>query len=187
MSRPVSVYLNTDYKYDPYPEKEGVFTSYIDLAEPTSGKRYPVVECAAGGKGKMVDFRSAKPLYKKNEKGVQVFTGTEKDISVYEFDVPSDGIYYIVFRGLVPKHSKPLTNSFFLSLNNAPFVEQYLTLSFGADVSWVWPKLPQSLNIYECKALKLKKGKNILKIAPRRDIYLDAACLTNDVRIFVTR
>ena len=184
LSRPVSVYMDTDYKYDPYPRVKGVYTDYIDLTKVTRGKQYPVISHPAGGKGKMVDFTSTKPLFKPKS---SVYEGTEEDFSVYEFEVPSDGTYYIVLRGCVPENDTPLVNSCFLSLDGHPVVDQNLTLSFGKHIGWVWPKLPQSGKVWENKALQLKKGKHVLKIAPRKHILLDAACVTDDPRIFVTR
>ena len=184
LSRPVSVYLNTDYRHDPYPRVKGVYTNYIDFAKVNGGKQYPVIDHPAGGRGKMVDFRSSKPLFKPRS---SVYIGSEEDFSVYEFEVPRDGTYYIVFRGCVPENDEKLTNSLFLSLDGHPVVEQFLTYSFGKPVSWVWPKLPQTGSVWENKALQLKKGKHVLKIAPRKSVLLDAACVTDDPRIFVTR
>ncbi len=183
LSRPVSVYMNTDYKYPVYPRAEGVYTDYIDLTKVTRGKQYPVIDHPEGAKGKVLDFNSPKPLFKPKS---SVYHGTEEDFAVYEFEIPKDGIYYLLLRGFVPENEMKLANTCFLSLDGHKVVEQFLTYSFGKTPSWVWPQLPQARRVYESKALDLKKGKHVLKIAPRKAIYLDSACVTDDPRIFVT-
>ena len=184
LSRPVSVYMDTDYQYATYPQKQGVYTNYIDLTTVTSGKQYPVIAHPLGGNGKMLDFKSDKPLDIIKKHG---YVPEENDFSVYEFEVPSDGIYFLVLRGCVPKKEMPLLNSIFLSLDGHPVAKVFLSLSFSQNISWVWPRLPQARSVIESKALILKKGKHTLKIAPYKSIYLDAACVTDDPRIFVTR
>ena len=183
-SRPVSVYMDTDYQYAPYPQKQGVYTNYIDLTTVTVGKQYQVIDHPLGGNGKMLDFKSDKPLATIKKQG---YIPEEKDFSVYEFEVPADGIYFLVLRGCVPEKEMPLLNSCYLSLDGHPVANVFLTLSFSQKISWVWPRLPQARPIIESKALTLKKGKHTLKIAPHKSIYLDAACVTDDPRIFVNR
>ena len=76
----------------------------------------------------------------------------------------------------------------FMALDDAPLTLQNLTLTFSDRMSWVWPQLPEAnKKIHECKALKLKKGRHVLKIAPRKPLYFDSFCITTDPRIFEDR
>ena len=122
-----------------------------------------------------------------NEDILQKYIPEEKDYSIYEFEVPADGVYFLVLRGCVQEKEMPLLNTCFLSLDGYQVRRLFLTLTFSHNISWVWPRLPQARQIIESKALSLKKGKHTLKIAPHKAIYLDAACVTDDPRIFVTR
>ena len=182
LSRPVSVYLDTDFKATPYPEKEGVSNIYVDLTKPVRGKQYPVVSHVDGGKGKVLKFNTdSYPVAEKN------FVGTDADIAEYEFEIPEDGKYFMMLRGCA-QTSFPLTDSCFMSFDGAPMAQQHLTLTFSTRMSWVFLKLPQSpTNIGECKLLNLKKGKHVLRIAPRKPLYLDSLCITTDPRIFEDR
>ena len=79
-------------------------------------------------------------------------------------------------------------NSCFMALDNAPMFHQHLTLTFSERMSWVWPKLPEAnTKIHECKALYFKKGTHKLRIAPRKNLFLDSLCITTDPRIFEDR
>lgn len=184
LSRPVSVYMDTDYKVEPYPTKDGVSTIYVDLTNPTRGKKYRVIEHPAGGHGKVLDFKSS--CYKISSKK---FTGAKNDLAEYEFDIPKTGEYMIMLRGMNQDNSQ-MTSSCFMSLDGAPVSHQALTPLFSPEnrMSWVFIKLPQSLRkAPDCKVVKLKKGKHILRIAPRKPIYLDHLCITTDPRIFEDR
>jgi len=183
LSRPVSVYMDTDYKYSPYPKAQSVYTNYIDLTKVSGGRQYQVIDHPLGGNGKMLDFKSDKPLDIIKKAG---YTPEKKDFSVYEFEVPADGVYFLVLRGCVPEKEMPLLNRCFLSLDGHPVTNLFLTLSFSQNISWVWPRLPQARPVAESKALILKKGRHTLEIAPYKAIYLDAACVTDDPRIFTT-
>ena len=176
--------MDTDYKVEPYPTKDGVSTIYVDLTNPTRGKKYRVIEHPAGGHGKVLDFKSS--CYKISSKK---FTGAKNDLAEYEFDIPKTGEYMIMLRGMNQDNSQ-MTSSCFMSLDGAPVSPQALTPLFSPEnrMSWVFIKLPQSLRkAPDCKVVKLKKGKHILRIAPRKPIYLDHLCITTDPRIFEDR
>lgn len=182
LSRPVSLYLDTDFRAVPYPEKEGVANIYVDLTKPTGGKQYPVVDHAESGSGKALKFNTKN--YSIREKN---FVGNDGDIAEYEFEIPEDGKYFMMLRGCT-QPGEAITNSCFMSLDGSPMVQQNLTLTFSSRMSWVFLQLPQSpKKIHECKVLDLKKGKHVLKIAPRKPIYLDSLCITTDPRIFEDR
>ena len=182
LSRPVSVYLDTDFKAAAYPEKAGVKNIYVDLTKASRGKQYPVISHPDGGKGSVLKFDTAS--YSVSEKE---FTGTEKDIAEYDFEIPEDGIYYLMIRGR-SQDNQALMNSCFMALDDAPMFHQNLTLTFSERMSWVWPQLPQSnKKIHENKALYLKKGTHKLRMAPRRSLFLDSLCITTDPRIFEDR
>ena len=164
--------------------KEGVYTQYIDLTKPTRGKQYRVIKHSAGGQGKVLDFKSSS--YKTSSKK---FPGTESDLTEYEFDIPKTGEYMIMLRGMNQNNSQ-MTSSCFMSLDGAPVTHQTLTPLFSPEnrMSWVFIRLPQSLRkAPDCKVVKLKKGKHILRIAPRKPLYLDHLCITTDPRIFEDR
>ena len=182
LSRPVSVYLDTDFKAVAYPEKAGVKNIYVDLTKASRGKQYPVVSHPDGGRGKVLKFdTNSYPVAEKE------FTGSESDIAEYDFDIPKDGTYYIMLRGCA-QNDQALMNSCFMALDNAPMFHQHLTLTFSERMSWVWPKLPEAnTKIHECKALYLKKGKHKLRMAPRKALYFDSLCITTDPRIFEDR
>ena len=183
LSRPVSVYLDTDFKAEPYPGKAGVKNIYVDLTKPVArGKQYSVVPHADGGRGKVLKFTSESYAVEHKE-----FKGTDADIAEYEFEIPETGTYFLMLRGC-RQNSMPLMDSCFMALDDAPMTHQNLTLTFSERMSWVWPKLPQApTDIHECKKLTLKKGKHVLRIAPRRPLYLDSLCITTDPRIFEDR
>ena len=84
----------------------------------------------------------------------------------------------------------PLTDSCFMSLDDSQVVHQSLTLCFSPEnrISWVFIPAPTAPAVpYECKAVKLTRGKHVLRIAPRKPIYLDSLCITSDPRIFEER
>ncbi|MBQ7395759.1 MAG: hypothetical protein IJW08_04390 [Lentisphaeria bacterium] len=183
LSRPVSLYLDTDFKAVACPEKDGVKNIYVDFTTPTSGKQYAVIDHVDGAKGKALDFRT-----KSYSCRSKTFDGTDADIAEYEFEIPEDGQYFLMVRGCVAKDAPAITNSCFMSLDGAPLTEQYLTLTFSERMSWVFLKTPQSpTKVHECKVLNLKKGRHTLRVAPRKPIYLDSFCITTDPRIFEDR
>ena len=176
--------MDTDYKVDPYPAKDGVLTTYVDLTKPARGKQYRVIKHPAGGYGKVLDFRSSS--YKISAKK---FQGTKNDLAEYKFDIPETGEYMIMLRGMNQNDSQ-MIGSCFVSLDGAPVTHQNLTPLFSPEnrMSWVFIRLPQSLRkTQDCKVVKLKKGKHILRIAPRKPLYLDHLCITTDPRIFEDR
>lgn len=184
LSRPVSVYLDTDFKVKPYPVKEGVYTNYIDLTRPTGGKQYPVISDPDGGNGRLLDFKLSSGKIPPKR-----FTGTKADLAEYEFEVPETGMYMIMVRGK-NQNNIPLTDSCFMSLDDSQVVHQSLTLCFSPEnrISWVFIPAPTAPAVpYECKAVKLTKGRHVLRIAPRKPIYLDSLCITSDPRIFEER
>ena len=182
LSRPVSVYLDTDFKAPAYPEKDGVRNIYVDLTKAARGKQYPVISHPDGGKGKVLKFDTKSyPIAAKE------FPGTESDIAEYDFEIPKDGIYFLMLRGRA-QDNQALMNSCFMALDDAPMFHQNLTLTFSERMSWVWPQLPQAnKKIHENKALFLKKGTHKLRMAPRKSIFLDSLCITTDPRIFEDR
>ncbi|MBO5644039.1 MAG: right-handed parallel beta-helix repeat-containing protein [Lentisphaeria bacterium] len=182
LSRPVSVYLDTDYKAPAYPEKAGVKNIYIDFTKVSRGKQYAVVPHPDGGRGSVLKFSTSSYSMHPKE-----FKGTAEDIAEYDFDIPADGTYFLMIRGCRQgKH--PIMDACFMALDDAPLTLQSLTLTFSDRMSWVWPQLPEAnKKIHECKALKLKKGRHVLKIAPRKPLYFDSFCITTDPRIFEDR
>ena len=184
LSRPVSVYMDTDFKVKPYPVKEGVYTQYIDLTKPTGGKKYPVVNDPDGGNGKVISFKTKSyPILPK------VFGGTDADLAEYEFEIPKDGEYMIMIRGK-NQNNLPFGNGWFVSLDGSPVVYESMGNLFSPEnrMAWAFIKLPQSSKkVRECKVVKLTAGKHVLRVAPRKPVYLDSLCITTDPRIFEDR
>ena len=176
--------MKTDFKAAAYPEKAGVYTRYIDLTRPTGGKQYPVIDHPSGGNGKVLDFKTRSyPVSSKK------FTGSEEDLAEYEFEIPETGEYMIMLRGM-NQYTVPGGSGCFSSLDGSPVEFLPLTYHFSPEnrMSWVFLQLPQSMRkAHECKVVKLTRGKHVLRIAPRKPIYLDSLCITSDPRIFEER
>lgn len=82
-SRPVSVYVNTDYECPFKPDVGGAVAVYVDSARPVKGTVKTVAPAGANG-------RKAAVFGRDFNKNCEI---------AYEFNVPKDGRYFILMRG----------------------------------------------------------------------------------------
>ena len=83
-SRPVSVYVSTDFTCPFKPETGDAVAVYVDVFRPSAGSAPPAVDAPDAENGKCLLFADG---------------FGRKDQLVYEFDVPRDGYYFILARG----------------------------------------------------------------------------------------
>ncbi len=168
LSRPVSVYaenLNPDAAIRPLPA--GPDTVYIDAASPASGKRYATTPDPLADGGKAVRLEG--------EAG--------KNPAVYEFELEKDGDYFLLFRlrGEVPPEAH---DSLFCGVNADEPAETHL----NGKSFWSWSVgAPGKGQFQRLRVYALKKGKNIIRIAPRESLSLDLIAVTRDPGAFETR
>lgn len=93
----------------------------------------------------------------------------------YTIEVPADGVYYMATR-LSADAPSGTHNSFFLSLNEDPFVE----VQFRCVAGWNWAGISRIQEVRKkpwYEPMHLKQGKLTLRLSPREACLIDAIAL----------
>lgn len=180
LSRPVALYAKGKKRdIAELVRKHNVFFKEIDLEKPSRGKQYPIIKDADASNGTAVMFMAP---------GFDVLPApfpAGKDIAEYDFTVPEDGWYFVVFRS---KALEPvgIHDSLYTAIDSNK-MSQY-NLSSHTKTYWNW-SVPTGLS-HKTKpasrigAYHLKKGKHTLKVAPRESVMLDSVAITGCNKIF---
>ncbi|NUP99547.1 MAG: hypothetical protein HUU35_06800, partial [Armatimonadetes bacterium] len=162
LSRPVTVYAETDYVQPVKPPAEGVWTQYLEAEAPSGGKAYPVVDDPAASGGRAI-----------------ALTGPEaKEPAEYRFTTPRDGVYFVLIR----LRGEPGHDSVSFGVDGAA-LERAQLRSSG---TWSWCMVAQNraMSLICLQPLKLKAGEHTIKLAPRENVHVDLVALTDNPKPF---
>ena len=182
LSRPVAVYAKGK-KSDLAAEvkKHNAFFLELDMEKPTRGKQYPIVKDAEATNGTAVKFMI--PGYDP----LPAPAPADKDISEYDFTVPKDGWYFVIFKSKA-KLPTALHDSVYSAVDSKKLTVN--NLGGRTKTYWNW-SVPTGLS-HRTKpaatigAFYLKKGKHTLFVAPREAVLLDTIAITDNNKIFMT-
>ncbi len=180
LSRPVAVYAKGKKRdLSAQIKKTNAFFCEIDLEKPSRGKQYPVVKDAGATNGTAVMFMI--PGYS----DLPAPAPKDKDIAEYDFTVPKDGWYFVVFKSKAEMPTS-LHDSVYLGIDTREL--KLSNLGGHTKTYWNW-SVPTGLShrtkpASRIGAFYLKKGKHTLLTAPRESVMLDSVAITDNNTIF---
>ena len=169
LSRPVSVYADTDFVQPAKLHKEGDFALYINAEDYISGN----------GKVEVINDKNAD-----GAKALRMYESKTKEPFVYEFTVPADGKYHLMLRSR--QGHRPRVK---VSMDNAPLQDAALSLM---DY-WSWATAKDGNRIkkdawgWKVGHFNLKAGKHTLHLLPYGWKDIDLIALTDNPAAYEPR
>ena len=181
LSRPVAVYakgIGIDVKKEA--EKLSAFVTFAEAENPAEGKQYSVVADPSANGGKALDFKA------RGYNSYKAPPADKKHINSYEFTVPKDGYYTVALR-IRGDEPTGMHDSLYASIDSEKLVRIDLGNHVRTEWSWCVPsgtkKISELCGNFGC--CYLKKGKHILRVAPREQLYFDAVGVTDNSTLFI--
>jgi Right handed beta helix region len=165
-SRPVSIYAKTDVEQLVKPSNKGIFTLYLEAEKPISSESCQVLEDSKASSAKYIKLEDKK-----------------KAPVEYSFDIPKDGIYFILMR---VKSKRPARGHYSMKfgIDNKTLKNAHLK----NNESWCWDvAADRNSDLNRVHGYKLKKGKHTIKIIARKTFYLDMIAVTKNPKVFEPR
>ena len=182
LSRPVAIYAKgSGFDVKAAAEKLNAFVTFAEAEKPVSGKQYKVIKDASACGGKALNFKA------KGYDSYKAAPTDKKHVNTYEFTVPKDGFYTIALR-IRAEEPSGMHDSFYASIDS----EKMVMVSMGNHIKphWKWcvpsglRKISELNGTFGC--CYLKKGKHVLRLAPREQMYLDAIGVTDNSTLFIS-
>ena len=181
LSRPVAVYADgngIDVRQEA--AKLHAFVTFAEAETPVAGKAYKSIDDPSANGGKALDLRA------EGYASYKAPPADKKHVNCYEFTVPKDGYYTVALR-LRAEEPTGMHDSLYASIDSEKLVQVNLGQHVRPQWNWCVPsglkKVPEFggsfANCY------LKKGKHILRIAPREQLYFDAVGVTDNSSLFI--
>lgn len=170
LSRPVSIYANTDFVQKPRLHKDGDFALYINAEDFISGS----------GKTEVINDKNAD-----GGKALRMYENKKKDPFVYKFSVPKAGKYHLMIRSR-QGHRPSIT----VSMDNQPLQRSSLSIM----KYWSWSTVKdsnkyKSPNPWSWKTgpFELTAGEHTLNFLPLGYKDVDLFVLTDDPAAYEPR
>lgn len=164
VSRPVSVYADTDFVQPARLHKEGDFALYINAED------YKV----PGGKTEVINDKNAD-----GGKALRMYQNKEGKPFVYEFSVPADGKYHLMLRCRNGHRPRVLT-----AIDDQKLADSALHIM---DF-WSWSTAGHNCQwSKKVKVMNLKAGKHTLKILPLGWKDIDLIAITDNPAAYEPR
>ena len=170
LSRPVSIYANTDFVQKPRLHKDGDFALYINAEDFISGS----------GKTEVINDKNAD-----GGKALRMYENKKKDPFVYKFSVPKAGKYHLMIRSR--QGHRP---SIAVSVDNQPLQRSSLSIM----KYWSWSTVKdsnkyKSANPWSWKTgpFELTAGEHTLNFLPLGFKDVDLFALTDDPAAYEPR
>ena len=165
-SRPVSIYAKTNVKQLVKPKKTGIYTHYIEAEKPDATNSYQVNNDENASSGKYI------------------FAETNKKVPIeYSFNIPQNGIYFILLR---VKSKKPARGHY--SMKFGIDTDKLKSAYLNNNKSWSWDTAAnRNSTLNRISGYKLKKGKHKIKIMSNEEFGLDMIAITDNPKIFEPR
>jgi hypothetical protein len=164
-SRPLMVYAKTDVVPVTKPTRKDAWVTYIEAEAPDSGKAYDTVANPEASQGKCLLLRGP----------------ARKDPVEYRFSIPKTGKYFFLLRvksdGPTGTH-----DSVYFGVDNGPFGRAQLR----SAASWTWSMAAHNsqMSLICLQAFDLAAGDHVLRLAPRKSMYVDLVAVTDNPGLF---
>jgi len=165
LSRPVMVYANTDYRQAIKPEKEGVWTQFVEAESPSGGNAYEVMKDASASGGQYV----------------QLMNASGKEAAEYRFSVPNAGKYFVILR---VRANEPADQHDSIHFSVDDGAKESAQLRASTDWSWCMAAQNRSATLSCLQSFDLSAGEHTVKLSPREEVQIDLVALSNDPGIF---
>lgn len=165
LSRPLTIYAATGFQPPVKPTRDGVWTQFLEAEDAGNVAAYSTSKDSAASGGQCVLLSGdskAKPLQ-------------------FSFAVPKAGKYYLVLRvrGEAPSDRH---DSIRLGIDDGELEKCQLRTS--DRWSWCLAAQNRAMSLICLQNLDLTAGPHVAKIAPQEAVFVDAAALTTDPKIF---
>ena len=181
LSRPVAVYAKgsgIDVKKEA--EKLSAFVTFAEAENPAAGNIYKSIDDAGANGGKALDFKAS------GYNSYKAPPAEGKHVNCYEFTVPRDGYYTVALR-IRADAPYGMHDSLYASIDSEKMVQVNLGNHVKPYWNWCVPsglkKVPALSGSFGC--CYLKKGRHVLRLAPREQLYLDTIGITDNSTLFI--
>jgi hypothetical protein len=165
LSRPVTVYAETEWVQPVKPTRKGAWAQYLEAETTGGGKAGEVAGDPTSSGGQFLRLDPSK--------------GREQ--AQYRFTVPRDGTYFVLLRVRAAGASGS-RGSVQFGLDDLPLDRAQLR----AEPTWGWCLAAQNreMSLICLQPFKLKAGEHVVKLAPREPVEIDLVALTDNAKMF---